>query len=485
MSWNKGAERIFGYTAEEMIGQSISKLFPPDRLDEETHIVARVQQGERVDHFETKRRRKDGESIDVSLMISPIRNAEGVIVGASKIARDITEQKAAQRRLAEANEELRRANQIKAEFLATLSHELRTPLNAILGWVQILKNEPTAQDVAEAVPIIERNVRVQSQLIEDLLDMSRIEAGKIKLDIQQIDLAALIATGIESIRPAAEARQIRLTSAFSNVFGTVIGDKDRLQQVFWNLLINAIKFTPRQGRIHTVIRRVDSHVEISVSDTGQGIALDFLPHVFDRFRQADATTTRRHGGLGLGLSIVKHLTELHGGNVRAASEGVGRGATFTVCLPLQPLQEEDAAEALRHTEVDQAAVKGDLNGINVLVVDDDKDSVTIVRRILERRGAQVCGANSMNEALALFATFSPNVILSDIDMPGNDGYELIRRLRATPGGRAVPAVALTALARGEDRTRALRAGFQMHVPKPVDFNELVTVVQNLAALRSE
>jgi PAS domain S-box-containing protein len=340
ISWNKGAERIFGYTAEEMIGQSISKLFPPDRLDEEARIVARLQQGGRVDHFETKRRRKDGELIDVSLTISPIRNAEGVIVGASKIARDITEQKRAQQRLAEASEELQRANQIKAEFLTTLSHELRTPLNAILGWVQILKDEPKAQDVAQAVPIIERNVRVQSQLIEDLLDISRIEAGKIKLDIQQIDLAALVAAGIESVRPGAEAKQIRLTSAFSNVFGTVIGDKDRLQQIFWNLLTNAIKFTRRQGRIHTVIKRVDSHVEISVNDTGQGIAPDFLPHVFDRFRQADATTTRRHGGLGLGLSIVKYLTELHGGNVRVMSDGVGRGRHSWYRLPLQSLHEE-------------------------------------------------------------------------------------------------------------------------------------------------
>jgi CheY-like chemotaxis protein len=236
-----------------------------------------------------------------------------------------------------------------------------------------------------------------------------------------------------------------------------------------------------------VIKRVDSHVEISVSDTGQGIAPEFLLHVFDRFRQGDATTTRRHGGLGLGLSIVKHLTELHGGNVKVASDGVGRGATFRVCLPLQSMHEktEDAAQTQRHAEVDRATMRADLNGIKVLVVDDEKDSVTIVCRILERRGALVRGANSMNEALAEFATFSPNVVLSDIDMPGNDGYELIGRLRAMPNGRAVPAVALTALARGEDRTRALRAGFQMHVPKPVDFNELVAVVQNLAALRCE
>ncbi len=487
MSWNRAAERIFGYTAEEMIGESIAKLFPPDRLDEETHILARLQQGERVEHFETIRQHKSGRLIDVSLTISPIRNAEGLIVGASKIARDITEQKAAQRKLAQVNEELRRANQIKAEFLATLSHELRTPLNAILGWIQILKDDPKPGDVAQAVPILERNVRVQSQLIEDLLDMSRIEAGKIKLDMRQVDLPAVVAAGIESIRPAADAKQIRLTSAFSNVFGTVIGDRDRLLQVIWNVLTNAIKFTPKKGRIHTVIKRVDSHVEISVSDTGQGIPPEFLPHVFDRFRQADSATTRRHAGLGLGLSIVKHLTELHGGAVRVSSGGPGQGATFILCLPLQSTHEEpeDAADERRNAEVDGQAVKADLEGIKVLVVDDEQDSVAIVRRILERRGASVRGAHSMNEALAEFAAFSPDVILSDIGMPGNDGYEFVTRLRAMPGGRSVPAVALTALARGEDRTRALRAGFQMHVAKPVDFNELVAVVQNLAALRSD
>lgn len=487
MSWNPAAERMFGYTADEMIGQSISKLFPRDRLEEETEILARLQRGEQVDHFETIRRRKNGELIEVSLTISPIRNAQGMVVGASKIARDITSQKISQRRLAQANEELRRANQIKAEFLATLSHELRTPLNAILGWIQILKDDPKPEDVTQAVPIIERNVRVQSQLIEDLLDMSRIEAGKIKLDMRQIDLAALVAAGLESIRPSAEAKQIRLTSAFSNVFGTVTGDRDRLQQVLWNLLINAVKFTPKQGRIHTTIQRSGSHVEVSVSDTGQGIAPEFLPHVFDRFRQGDGATTRRHGGLGLGLSIVKHLAELHGGNVRAASDGQGRGSTFSLCLPLQSLHDEveDGAEERRNAEVDRGAIKADLNGIKVLVVDDEQDSVAIVRRILERRGARVRGAHSMNEALAEFAAFSPNVILSDIGMPGNDGYEFIGRLRGMPGGRSVPAVALTALARGEDRTRALRAGFQMHVAKPVDFTELIAVVQNLAALRTD
>jgi PAS domain S-box-containing protein len=485
MSWNKGAERIFGYSAEEMIGESIIKLLPPDRPNEEAQILARLQRGEQVEHFETRRQRKDGRVIDVSLTISPIRNSEGVIVGASKIARDITEQKAALRKLAETHEQLQRADRVKTEFLTTLSHELRTPLNAILGWVQILKDGSTEEDIAQGIPIIERNVRVQSQMIEDLLDMSRIEAGKVSLDVQRVDLAAVVAAGIETVRPAANAKDIRLTSAFASVNGIVMGDKDRLQQIMWNLLTNAVKFTPKKGRIHVVIKRIDSHVAIDVTDTGLGIAPEFLGQVFDRFRQADATTTRRYGGLGLGLSIVKHLTELHGGTVQVASQGPGRGATFTVSLPLQPVRHEAEAEAeaRRNAAVDKAAIGVDLSGVKVLVVDDEEDSVGTIRRILERHGAEVRGAYSMEEGLREFPQFAPNVVLSDIGMPEHDGYELISRLRALPGGRTVPAVALTALARSEDRTRALRAGFQLHVAKPVDFTELVAVVQNLAALR--
>jgi PAS domain S-box-containing protein len=271
-SWNKGAERIFGYLAEEMIGESITKLLPPDRLDEEGKILARLHRGERLEHFETRRQRKDGRVIDVSLTISPIRNSEGVIVGASKIARDITEQKAALRKIAETHEQLQRADRLKSEFLTTLSHELRTPLNAILGWVQILKDGATEEDIAQGIPIIERNVRVQSQMIEDLLDMSRIEAGKVNLDVQRVDLAAVVAAGIETVRPAANAKDIRLTSAFASVNGVVMGDKDRLQQIVWNLLTNAVKFTPKRGRVHVVIRRVDSHVAVDVTDNGQGIA---------------------------------------------------------------------------------------------------------------------------------------------------------------------------------------------------------------------
>ena len=486
MSWNKGAERIFGYSEKEMVGESIVKLLPPDRPDEEKKILARLHKGERVEHYETKRLRKDGKIIDVSLTISPIRNDEGVIVGASKIARDITEQKEALRKLAEAHEALKHADRMKAEFLATLSHELRTPLNAILGWVQILKDGATAEDLAEGVPIIERNVRVQSQLIEDLLDMSRIEAGKISLDIQRVDLVSVVIAGIETVRAAADGKEIRLTSTFASVDGTVMGDKDRLQQIVWNLLANAVKFTPKNGHVHVMIERANSHVEISVTDSGQGISPEFLGQVFDRFRQADSSTTRRHGGLGLGLSIVKNLTELHGGTVRVTSPGVGLGSTFTVTLPLQAVRHESVSTTGRSREgLNGVEPAGDLEGVKVLVVDDEADSAAVVRRILSRHRADVCAANSMEEALTAFTRFEPNVVLSDIGMPGHDGYELIAALRNLPGGRTVPAVALTALARSEDRTRALRAGFQMHVAKPVDSDELVAVVKNLASLRAQ
>jgi signal transduction histidine kinase/ActR/RegA family two-component response regulator len=456
-------------------------------LEEEGHILGRLQRGERVEHFETIRRRKDGTLIDVSLTISPIRNDAGVVVGASKIARDITEQKEALRKLAEAHKQLKRADTMKAEFLATLSHELRTPLNAILGWVQILKNGATADDLKEGVPIIERNVRAQAQLIEDLLDMSRIEAGKVSLDIQPVDLAEIVQASIETVRPAAQGKEIRLTSAFSSIGGIIAGDRNRLQQILWNLLINAVKFTPKGGRVHVVIERSNSHVDLSVIDSGQGIEPEFLAQVFDRFRQADASTTRRHGGLGLGLSIVKHLTELHGGGVRVKSGGVGLGSTFTISLPLQSVRHEPAAlrQGERDITVEEDATDADLKGVKVLVVDDEEDSAGVVERILGRNGAEVRTAGSMENALIEFGRFAPHVVLSDIGMPGHDGYELIGRLRALPGGRTIPAVALTALARSEDRTRALRAGFQLHLPKPVDSVELIAVVQNLAALRQQ
>jgi PAS domain S-box-containing protein len=484
-SWNAGAQRIFGYTSEEMVGQSILRLLPEDQKDEETRILARLQAGERLHHYETVRVRKDGVRIHVSLTISPIRDSNGVIVGASKIARDITEQKLATVRLAEAHDQLKRADRMKSEFISTMSHELRTPLNAIVGWVQLLKDGATPEELAEGMEIIDRNVRVQAQLINDLLDMSRIESGKMTLEIVRVDLPLIVEAALESVRAGASAKNIRLTVAFSSINGLIMADPNRLQQVLWNLLTNAIKFTSAGGRVHTIIERVNSHVEVSVSDTGIGIAPENLDSIFERFSQADSSITRRFSGLGIGLSIAKHLTELHGGRIHVRSAGLGQGATFIVQLPLQPVEiEAPVTPDLGADAGADASPETDLSTVKVLVVDDDIDSARTVQAILKRSGADVRIASSMAEALKAFSTAAPDVLLSDIGMPEHDGYELIKQIRTLPNGRRVPAIALTALARVEDRTRALRAGFQMHVAKPVDATELAAVVRNLADLKS-
>ena len=354
-SWNFGAERIFGYTADEMIGTSIMRLIPPDRQEEEREILSRIRRGERFDHFETIRLAKDGRQLNVSITVSPIKDSTGHVIGASKVARDITERKRAEKALKkaieeaeaanrerlylldserEARSEAERASRMKDEFLATLSHELRTPLNAVLGWANILRlGKLQGEELKQGLETIERNARVQAQIIEDLLDMSRIISGKIRLDVQRIDLPAILNESIETLRATAEAKGVRLQALVDLFTGPISGDPDRLQQVFWNLLNNAIKFTPKDGKVQVLLKRVNSHVEVSVIDTGEGIAPDFLPYVFDRFQQGDPSTTRRHGGLGLGLSIVKQLVELHGGNVHVKSGGIGQGATFTVRLP--------------------------------------------------------------------------------------------------------------------------------------------------------
>jgi len=331
-SWNRGAERIFGYTAPEMIGRPILHLIPTDRANEEPVILERLRRGERVEHFETVRVCKNGRLIDVSLTISPIRDASGKIVGASKIARDITEQKLAQSRLAQAHEALRRADRMKSEFISTLSHELRTPLNAISGWVQMLEDGASQEEIAEGLEVIDRNVRAQTRLVEDLLDISRIESGKVSLEIQRIDLRSVVLVAMDAVRPAAEGKEVRLTSSFSSVEGAVMGDKNRIQQVVWNLLSNAIKFTPREGRVQIRSERVNSHLEIVVSDTGQGISADFLPHVFDRFRQADQKTSRQHGGMGLGLAICRTIVERYEGSLVLAKSSP-QGSIFEITLP--------------------------------------------------------------------------------------------------------------------------------------------------------
>jgi PAS domain S-box-containing protein len=679
-TWNKGAERIFGYTAAEVIGKSITILIPSERADEEPAILRKLTRGERVDHFETVRIRKDGSRLYVSLTISPVIDSSGKIIGVSKIARDITESKRTEEALRDekrmlellnktgailasqldlhtlvqsvtdaatelsgaqfgaffynmedevgeayqlyalagappaafeklghpratplfgptfrgegpircddvladprygkwaphygmpeghlpvrsylavavvsrsgevigglffghsrpavfterteriivgvaaqaavaidnarlyddvkraakereglleaeraARSEAERVSVMKDEFLATLSHELRTPLNAILGWTQILRSRTReSEELQSGLSVIERNTRVQTQLIEDLLDMSRIISGKMRLDVQRVDVQDVVKAAVASVRHSADAKDIRLQVVLDPFAGPVRGDPNRLQQCFWNLLSNAIKFTPKGGRIQVSLERVNSHVEVCVTDSGQGIKPEFLPHVFERFRQADASTTRRHGGLGLGLSIVKNLIELHGGSVRVDSPGEGQGATFCVELPVMALYvpEPEASPEPARTVTLQAALvdQPSLDKITVLAVDNEPDARDLLKRVLEECGARVLVAASAEEGLLLVQRERPDMIVSDIGMPGVDGYEFIRQVRRLPpeeGGKT-PAAALTAFARAEDRTRALRAGYQTHVAKPVEPAELAAVVASLATRR--
>ena len=613
-SWNKGAERIFGYTADEAIGKPVTMLIPEGHLDEEPAILSRLRAGDRIEHYETVRIRKDGSPIDISLTVSPIRGPKGEIVGASKIARDITEQRRARRALDDATERLRLAleasrlgdwswdaktdlvtmseiaarifgispdphltwtkmrnlfheddreparvaiekalsehidydveyrvnhedgsevwvlakgrgvyaedgtvigmlgfvqditnrksaeienerlyrqaeesSQLKEEFLATISHELRTPLSAILGWARMLRlGQLSEEHTAKALDTIERNARAQAQLIDDLLDVSRIMTGKLRMDVRPSNPNSFIDAAVEAVTPAADAKGVRVQKVIDTGAVSIPGDPVRLQQVVWNLLSNAIKFTPRGGRVQIRSERVDSHLEIVVSDTGQGISYDFLPHVFDRFRQADQKTSRQHGGMGLGLAIVRHLVELHGGTVSAASEGEGKGATFTVSLPITPLYQLDASAGRVHPAARDLLPPDDgtdrLDGLSILVVDDEPDTRELLKQGLEYCGAKVSVAGSASEAVDALVKSVPDILISDVGMPGIDGYDLIRQIRELPRDRGgkVAAIALTAYTRTEDRLQALRAGYDMHVPKPVELAELVAVAVSVA-----
>ncbi len=428
----------------------------------------------------------------LSVTTDPVSDEDGAVAGAVYIVADVTAVKDRERERAEllgreqaARADAEAANRAKDEFLATISHELRTPLNSMLGWITLLRGgQLGASDVDRALETLERNAKSQAQLISDILDVSRIITGKVRLELRAVDLAAVVAAAVDSARPGADAKGLRLQTAIAQGTASVAGDPERLQQVIWNLLSNAIKFTPKGGLIQVNLRRVASHMEVEVTDTGLGIDPDFLPYVFDRFRQADSSTTRTHTGLGLGLSIVRHLVELHGGAVHVESEGAGLGSTFRVTLPLAPSGAvEPPKDTTRAVEYD-AGLTGFalLDGVRVVVVDDDEDTRVMLAAILERCGAEVRAASSAAGALEEVATWVPDVLLSDIGMPDVDGHALIRSIRALPaeqGGR-VPAIALTAYARTEDKLKALAAGFQMYVSKPADPAEVTAVVASLA-----
>jgi signal transduction histidine kinase/ActR/RegA family two-component response regulator len=397
----------------------------------------------------------------------------------------LVEQKRAQEERTRLLTEAEEANRTKDEFLATMSHELRTPLTAILGWTHLLRSNTFAEkEFARALETIERNARVQTKLIDDLLDISRIITGKLRLDARPVDLGAVIAATVEATRPTAEAKEIRLQMLVNPLAGLIKGDNDRLQQIVWNLLTNAIKFTPKGGLVQVRLERADSHAKLIVSDSGDGINPEFLPHVFDRFRQADGTTTRVHGGLGLGLSIVRQLVELHGGTVAAESEGEGKGASFIVQLPLLLTRGETGAATRSHLTaggLDSPDSHSSLAGLRILVVDDEADARDMIQAVLELCGSEVTTADSALAALKIMERSKPDVLISDIGMPSEDGYFLISKVRAAEAGSGerIPAIALTAYARVEDRIRALHAGFQVHVPKPIEPVELVAVVASL------
>ncbi len=376
--------------------------------------------------------------------------------------------------------EERETNRIKNEFLSTLSHELRTPLNAILGWTQLLRASPLDAEIGHAVEIIERNAMSQAKLIEDLLDVSRVATGKLRLNTRPMSLNAVVGAAVDSVRPMAEEKGISLTYEGDAVEKPIVGDPDRLQQVSYNLLNNSVKFTPAGGKINVRLEHTNEMLQLSVTDTGRGINAAFLPYVFDRFRQADSTSTRAHGGLGIGLSIVRHIVELHGGNVRAESAGEGHGATFIVTVPCMRVASAQSNCPKKDRSTGKRWV--DLSGVRVVIVDDEIDARDVVARILARAGAHTTPANSVRQALKTIASHRPHVVVSDIAMPGEDGYELIRILRdgSTFEGEPIPALALTAYAHDEDRSRCISSGFQAHLAKPVDPAELINVIRRLA-----
>lgn len=514
-AWNRWLEEHSGLSASEVLGRSLLEVYSVletrrlDRhykwvLEGQTRILSQRLHGHLLP-LPIDANMSGFSEMQQTARISPLIAEDGRVIGTLTVIEDVTERVAREAELQAqidartqalarekaAREEAEEANRLKDEFLATVSHELRTPLTAILGWSNMLLARRRDEEMHDrGLEIIHRNAQAQNQLISDLLDVSRIISGKLRLDLRTVELPAVIEAAVEATRPAAEAKGVRLTTALDPRSGPINGDADRLQQVVWNLLTNALKFTDAGGEIGVSLSSVDTRVEITVQDSGIGIAPEFLPHIFDRFRQADPGTNRIHGGMGLGLSIVRQLVELHGGTVRAESEGEGKGATFTVSLPFVNFRRgPERAERLPPGAVGHAEITcpPSLQGLRVLAVDDEADTREMIRAVLEHCKMEVITAASASEALEALAQSHPDVLISDLGMPGEDGYALIAKVRALPAERGghIPAAALTAYVRAEDRVKVLRSGFQLHVSKPLEPNELVAVVANLAGRLNE
>lgn len=486
--FNRQWKDYTGLELEQLAGWDWTKLIHPDDLEESVKSWKQSLATGVPFQVECRFRRADGSYRWHLMRAQARRDAKDRIsiwVGSNTDIDIIKRADEEKKQLLEneriARSEAERANHIKDEFLATLSHELRTPLNAILGWSQlILQGTMKKEDIQRGLETIERNARAQNKLIQDLLEMSSIISGKVRLDIQRLDLASIAEAAVESIAPAAEAKQIRVRTIIDRSAGLVSGDSNRLQQIIWNLLSNAVKFTPKGGTIEVIVERVASHLEVTVKDSGLGIKPEFLAYVFDRFRQADSSLTRNHGGLGLGLAIVKQLVGLHGGTVWADSPGEGKGASFIINLPLAPINDtrnRRSFAAFPHSDHRNIG----LSGLKILIIDDELDARELINEVLTQCEAEVITAGSAAEGLEILKRLRPDVMISDIGMPETDGYQLIREVRSLPAshGGTTPAIALTAFAHSADRTRAIIAGYQMHLSKPVESQELIASIVNL------
>src|SRR5688500_1188596 len=502
---NPVAESLTGWAQAEALGRSLTDIFKilneESRKPVENPALQTLSAGTIVglaNHAILVA--KDGRERPIDDSAAPIRNEQGEVVGTVLVFRDISERKRMELErenlLASAQaaqKEAEQANRLKDEFLATASHELRTPLTAVVGWARMLRTgKLDAENSARALEAIERNATLQTKLIDDLLDVSRIITGKLTLDRRPIEIAHVVSDAVNTVRPAADAKNIAIETSFYTQAGPVLGDANRLQQAIWNLLSNAVKFTPKNGRIEVALQRVNSEVEISVGDSGEGISSEFLPYVFDRFRQGDGKTTRLHSGLGLGLAIVRQLVELHGGTVSAHSDGPGRGSIFKFRLPVLSINNvPDSKSVASDFTLTRARVTDGLNlecsprldGLRVLVVEDDPDTRQMLKALLSECNADVITVPSAAEAIKEIGRRKPDVLVSDLGMPEQDGYELIKKVREMESAdhtARIPALALTAYAKAEDRVRALAGGYQVHLSKPVEPAEFLLVVANLA-----